>query len=196
MGSTILNLRSVAGSLAFLAVVGVAAAQTVETAPPPPAPAPAPDQARDVAFTPQQMLAEARGFAPGMDRTASVVRRQLSDARDNRDVVRVLCLNDKLNQIDLAIRTANDRIEALGGAVAEGDAVRSKHEFTVVQVLRERVIALGSEANQCVGEESGFMGDARVRVDIDPSVPDVDPSEPAPDGPLISEPPVLQSSTL
>jgi hypothetical protein len=193
MGS-ILKLRSIAGSLAFLGVVGAAAAQTIQTATPPAPPAPEPQ--RDVALSPQQMLAEAKGFVPAMDRTASVVRRQLGEARDNRDVVRVLCLNDKLNQIDLAIRTANDRIDALGGAVAESDAVRAKHEFTVVQVLRERVITLGSEANQCVGEETGFMGDAKVKVDIDPSVPDTDPSEPPPEGPLVTEPPVLQSPTL
>jgi hypothetical protein len=193
MGS-ILNLRSIAGSLALTALVGVATAQTIQTATPPPAPAP--DPQRDVTLSPPQMLAEAKGFLPAMDRTASVVRRQLGEARDNRDVVRVLCLNDKLNQIDLAIRTASDRIDALGGAVAEGDGVRAKHEYTVVQVLRERVTVLGSEANQCVGEESGFLGDSKVKVDIDPSVPDTDPSEPPPDGPLVTEPPVLQSPTL
>ena len=194
--ASILKLRSVSGALVFTALVGVAAAQTIQTASPPAPAAPAPDPRRDVTLSPQQMQAEAKGFVPAMDRTASVVRRQLGEARDNRDVVRVLCLNDKLNQIDLAIRTANDRIEALNGAVAEGDAVRAKHEFTVVQVLRERVITLGSEANQCVGEESGFMGEQKVKVDIDPSVPDTDPSEPPPEGPLVSEPPVLQSPTL
>ena len=190
MGS-LLKLKSLIGVLALTAVVGVAAAQTV--APPPPAPAPPPQ--RDVALTPPQMLAEAKAFLPAMDRSASVVRRQLAEARDNRDVVRVLCLNDKLNQIDLAIRTANDRLESLNAAVTESDAVRSKHEYTVVQVLRERVTTLGGEANQCVGEETGFVGEAKVKVDIDPSVADVDPSE-QPDNPLITEPPTLTSPTL
>lgn len=186
----LLKLKSSAWVLALTAAVGVAAAQTTT----PPA-APAPEVRRDVPSTPQQMLADARGFVPAMDRLASVVRRQLAEARDNRDVVRVLCLNDKLNQIDLAIRTANDRVDALNAAVTENDAVRAKHEFTVVQVLRERVTALGSEANQCVGEETGMVGEARVRVDIDPSVADVDPSEP-PETPLVTEPPQLLSPTL
>jgi hypothetical protein len=83
----------------------------------------------------------------------------------------------------------------LNAAVTEGDGVRAKHEFTVVQVLRERVTTLGGEANQCVGEETGFVGNSRVKVDIDPSVADVDPSEP-PETPLISEPPTLTSPTL
>jgi hypothetical protein len=148
-----------------------------------------------VTGTPQQLLTEAKAFAPAMDRTASVVRRQLAEARENRDVVRVLCLNDKLNQIDLAIRTANDRIEALSAAVTENDGVRAKHEYTVAQVLKERVTVLGGEANACIGEQTGFVDEARVKVDIDPNVADTDPSEPT-DPPMITEPPVLTSPTL
>jgi hypothetical protein len=191
MGS-MLKLKVLAGTLALTALVGIAAAQTAAA----PAPtAPAVETQRDAPSSPQQMLSDAKGFLPVMDQTASVVRRQLAEARESRDVVRVLCLNDKLNQIDLAIRTANDRIDALNGAVTENDAVRAKHEFTVVQVLRERVTALGGEANQCIGEDSGFMREAKVKVDIDPSVADTDPTEP-PETPLVTEPPMLTSPTL
>lgn len=189
MGSR-LKIKSVVGVLVLTAVVGVATAQTAE-----PAAAPAPEPQREIASTPQQMLAEAKSYVPAMDRVASVVRRQLAEARDNRDVVRVLCLNDKLNQIDLAIRTANDRLEALNAAVTESDGVRAKHEFTVVQVLKERVTTLSGEANQCVGEETGFVTESKVKVDIDPSVADADPSE-TPEPPLVTEPPTLESPTL
>jgi len=193
MGS-ILKSKSLVSLLGLTAVVGVAAAQTAEL-PPAPQPAATTDPQRDVTGSPQQLLADAKAFVPAMDRTASVVRRQLAEARENRDVVRVLCLNDKLNQIDLAIRTANDRIEALNAAVSENDAVRAKHEYTVAQVLRERVTTLGGEANACIGEQTGFLGDSRVKVDIDPTVADTDPSEPT-DPPQIVEPPVLTSPTL
>ncbi len=191
MGS-ILKSKSLVTLCGLTAVVGVAAAQTAE--PPPAPPTPSADS-REVVGTPQQLLAEAKAFAPAMDRTASVVRRQLAEARENRDVVRVLCLNDKLNQIDLAIRTANDRIEALNAAVTENDAVRAKHEYTVAQVLKDRVTTLGGEANACIGEQSGFVDESRVKVDIDPNVADTDPSEPT-DPPIIVEPPVLTSPTL
>lgn len=190
MGS-LLKLKSLASVLTLTAVVGVAAAQTGE-----PAAAPAPQPPREIVASPQQMLSDAKGYLPAMDRNASVVRRQLAEARDNRDVVRVLCLNDKLNQIDLAIRTANDRLDALNAAVTENDAVRAKHEYTVVQVLRDRVTTLGGEANQCVGEETGFVGESKVKVDIDPSVADIDPSEPNPETPLVTEPPTLMSPSL
>lgn len=191
MGS-ILKSKSLVTLCGLTAVVGVAAAQTTDPPPAPPAPA---TDSREVTGTPQQLLTEAKAFAPAMDRTASVVRRQLAEARENRDVVRVLCLNDKLNQIDLAIRTANDRIEALSAAVTENDGVRAKHEYTVAQVLKERVTVLGGEANACIGEQTGFVDEARVKVDIDPNVADTDPSEPT-DPPIITEPPVLTSPTL
>ena len=177
----------------FLLAAGVAAAQT-----PPATTQPAPVELgtrREVNLTPAEMVASAKSYIPEMDRGASVVRRQLADARDRRDVVRVLCLNDKLNQIDLATRTATDRMDALNAAAGQNDTDKSKHEFTVVRVLRDRVNTLVSEANQCIGEETGFVGESRVTVDIDPNIPDTDPSD-FPDDPLVSPPPVLGTPTL
>jgi hypothetical protein len=193
MGST--KARGLVTLLALLGVVGIAGAQSAPPAAAPNAPPVELAAGRDVSLTPPQMVAEAKGYLPEMDRGAAVVRRQLADARERRDVVRVLCLNDKLNQIDLAIRTASDRSEALNVSAAQNDADRTKHEFTVVQVLRDRVKTLVSEANQCIGEETGFVGDSKVTVDIDPNLPDTDPSD-FPEDPLVSTPPVLGSPTL
>ena len=110
-------------------------------------------------------------------------------------MVRVLCLNDKLNQIDLATRTASDRTEALNAAASQNDLDHTKHEFTVVVVLKDRVRSLVSEANQCIGEETGFVGDSRVTVTIDPNIPESDPSE-FPNDPIVNTPPTLSSPTL
>jgi hypothetical protein len=123
-----------------------------------------------------------------MDRSATAVRRQLSLAREQKDVVKALCLNDKLNQIDLAIRTATDRISGLEAAAAANDLERSKHQYTVILVLKDRVTALVSEANQCIGEETGFIGESNVTVTVE-DVPDTDPSE-IPDFPITSDPPI------
>ena len=110
-------------------------------------------------------------------------------------MVKTLCLNDKLNQIDLATRTAADRVEALNAAAQANDADRTRHEYTVTRVLRDRVKTLVNEANQCIGEETGFVGESKVTVDVDPNIPDIDPSEPpAEDLPL--PPPVLASPVM
>ncbi len=163
--------------------------------PSPTAPPPEITTQRDVKLSPAEMQAKADVYLPEMDQGAGNVRRQLQQARTARDVVKVLCLNDKLNQIDVAIRTARDRASSLKGAVEHSDADRARHEFTILQVLRDRVRTLVAEANQCIGEETGFVGESRVTVSIDPNIPDTDPSE-FPDNPVISEPPVLSSPTL
>jgi len=184
-----------AWSVAVMALVaggfGVAAAQE---APQPPT-AVELEARREVNLTPPEMLTTARGYLPAMDKGAAVVKQQLAEARKQRDVVKTLCLNDKLQQINLAITTANDRVNGLASAVSQNDTDRAKHEFTVIQVLRDRVNTLVTEAQQCIGEETGFIGDSLVTMEIDPSIPDTDPSD-FPDDPLLSEPPVLTSPTL
>jgi hypothetical protein len=179
-------------ALLIAGAIGVAVAQTAAPAAAPP---PEVGAQRDVNLTPPQMQAAVEKFLPQMEQGQTTVRRQLEQARQAKDVVKTLCLNDKLTQIDVATRTAKDRHAALKVAVGQNDLDRSRHEFTVLQVLRDRVRALVSEANQCIGEETPFMGDSNVIVEIDPNIPDTDPSE-FPENPLISTPPVLTSPTL
>ncbi len=140
-------------------------------------------------LTPPQMVAAAKGLLPSMDRSALIIRRQLTMARDQKDVVKSLCLNDKLNQVDLAIRTATDRVGGREAAANANDAERARHQYTVILVLNERVNTLVSEANQCIGEETGFVGESAVTVEIE-GVPDVDPSEQQNPG-LVNQAPVV-----
>jgi hypothetical protein len=148
----------------------------------------------DVSLTPPQMLDRARGYIPEMEKHRAAVAEQLADAKKRKDVVKALCLDDKVKQMKLATDTAKDRVVALTSAVSQTDADRSKHEFTVIQVLRERVLTLVTEAQQCIGEETGFVGNTDVTVDIDPSIADSDSD--LPEDQLVSEVPVLSSPTL
>jgi hypothetical protein len=142
-----------------------------------------------------QMLQRAREYKPMMDNDASAVQRQASEAKQQHDVVKSLCLSDKLSQIHVAVSTASGRIDTLSSAVSHNDGDRAKHEFTIIQVLKDRSSALVAEANQCIGEETGFIGESTVTVTIDPAIPDTDPSD-FPNDPIVSEPPVLSSPTM
>lgn len=146
--------------------------------------------------TPQQMRAQAQTFLPQMDQSAQTVRRQLEQSREARDVVKVLCLNDKLNQIDVAIRAARDRMPVLTSALDKNDSENSRHEFAVLQVLRDRVRTLVQESNQCIGEEAGFVGESKVIVSIDPGIPSNDPTVFPSDTSVIFVPPQLVSNTM
>jgi hypothetical protein len=120
------------------------------------------------------------------------VRRQLETARAQRDVVKTLCLNDKLNQLDVAVRSARERREALQAAVQRSDADLASHEFTILSVLRQRSDQLTAEANQCIGQEAGFIGDSAVSATVDPGLPE--PTGWAPPGDnVIVEPPTCSS---
>lgn len=150
---------------------------------------------KDVSLEPAQMLQKVRAMIPEMDQLRGTVAAQLAEAKKKRDVVKALCLDDKVKQMKLATDTAKDRVVALTSAVSQNDPDRSKHEFTVIQVLRERVQTLVAEAQQCIGEETGFVGNTDVTLQVDPALPDADPSD-FPDDPLVSEPPVLSSPLL
>lgn len=171
---------------------GVARAQMSE-----PAPSAAendPDAAALAAMTPQQMLQKADVYLQGMEQGASTVRRQLEKAREARDVVKVLCLNDKLNQINVALRSASERRGSLSLAAERNAADRARHEFTVIEVLRNRLLTLVKEANQCIGEEIGFVGEARLTVSVNPELP-MEGESVFPEDPFVSSPPTLSSNT-
>jgi hypothetical protein len=125
-------------------------------------------------LSPQDELTQSDSILRRIDSAAGVVRRQLEAARAARDVVRTLCLNDKLSQIDVANRSARDRQSALQAAVQRNDAELSNHEFTILTVLRQRVEQLTAEANQCVGEEMAWLGQTEVVTTIDPTLPNTE----------------------
>ena len=129
-----------------------------------------------------------------MEQGASTVRRQLEKAREARDVVKVLCLNDKLNQINVALRSASERRGSLSLAAERNATDRARHEFTVIEVLRNHLLTLVKEANQCIGEEIGFVGEARLTVSVNPELPTEGESV-FPEEPIISSPPTLSSHT-
>jgi hypothetical protein len=136
-------------------------------------------------LSPQQQLAEADSQVSRMELAAGNVRRQLETARAARDVVKTLCLNDKLSQIDVATRSAKDRRQSLQLAVTRNDSELGNHEFTILTVLRQRSEQLTAEANQCIGEEATLIGEAKVTTTIDPTLPPDDDTEYNPPNPNI-----------
>ncbi|MGE3669932.1 MAG: hypothetical protein AB7K71_09750 [Polyangiaceae bacterium] len=147
---------------------------------------------KDENLSPDEQVKRADQYLGELERTASTIRKQLDTARQARDVVKVLCLDDKLNQVDVAIRSFKERQGSLKGAAERKDADTAKLHFSVIGVLRDRGRSLAAEANQCVGDEAGFVGETDVKLTIDPNIADTDPSE-YPDDPLISTPPVVSS---
>jgi len=147
--------------------------------------------------SPQDQLLESDRILTRMEQAAGAIRRQLEEARKQRDVVKTLCLNDKLSQIDVAIRSARDRKQSLQAAAQRNDSELSNHEFTILTVLRQRSEQLTAEANQCIGEEAAFLGDTKVSTTVDPSLPQTDDTYYPPTDPtLVSATPQCTSCAL
>jgi hypothetical protein len=79
---------------------------------------------------------------------AADVRRHVREAKQDDDIMRVTCLNDKLTQIEVNLRSLVARNASMLAARTE-DA--RKHELTVIAVLDQKLDVLGREARQCIG---------------------------------------------
>jgi len=199
---TALNLKSLGASLRWFAVGAVVlAASGPATADPQPSGGtgggnPASPQLgfeKRPQLSPQEELAQADAILARMNQAATTVRRQLDTARQARDIVKSLCLSDKLSQIDVASRSARDRQAALQASAQRSDVELSNHEFTMLTVLRQRTEQLTAEANQCLGEELSFVGQTQV----EPHYPDLPTEETTtpPDITVIVPPPLQVSGT-
>lgn len=131
------------------------------------------DSAADVNLTPSELRAQGLEAVAAVDAAAQQVRAMVAAAKDKRDVVKVLCLEDKTTQVAAALTTSQERAEALQAALDSSAVERARHEFVMLMTLRDRVSTLMNEANQCIGEETGFTGDAELTVEIDPNLPEV-----------------------
>jgi hypothetical protein len=143
---------------------------------------------RDVKLSTEEMVKESDAIIAGAETAARNVQKMLGKAREERDVVKALCLDDKLSQLHVTQQSAAERAKSLRLAAARQDESLASHDFAIMVVFKERVAQLAAEANQCVGVEAGFVGDSTITVDIDPNLPSEDPSE-YPTNPIISVPP-------
>jgi hypothetical protein len=150
---------------------------------------------RQATLSPQEELAQSDAIIGRLQNGSSTVSKQLGEARGARDVVKVLCLNDKLSQMDVALRSAQDRKQSLAAAAQGNNVELANHEFTILTVLKTRADQLQAEANQCIGEEAAFVGTTQTTTIIDPDIPRVDETPyPTTDPTFVSGPPLPTSA--
>jgi hypothetical protein len=147
-------------------------------------------------LTTQQMLDQANAILTNAERAAQTIGQNLRDARRENDVVKSLCLDDKLSQLEVAKLTASERVASLQGSVSSGNTEAVDHDFSVISALGARIGALSSEAGQCIGEEKAAVGQgASLQVIFSPEIPKQDTSS-LPSSPNISTPPVAASPVI
>jgi hypothetical protein len=111
--------------------------------------------------------AAAKGIVDQGTQLSTRVGKMLDDARQEGDIIRLTCLNDKLTEVNAVLRNTQTRAGSLGDAVS---ADARNHEFTVLTVLGQKFKVLEQEANQCVGQDLYEAGATKVVTEINPDL--------------------------
>lgn len=119
----------------------------------------------------EQMLAEAESIQVTIEGAAQAISQMLREARQTDDVVHQLCLDDKLNQIDVASQSATDSLAAMKAAADAREAIQMRRGYFVMLALAETAATLSAEANQCIGGDTGDVKGASLNVTMDPEIP-------------------------
>jgi len=100
---------------------------------------------------------------------------------------------DKEVQAKVNFGIAEQAFTALQENVARADEGGRTHEFTRLTIINQKVMVLGAEAENCIGEDLSFVGATRVDLDIDPNIPQDDPTQPGVPTTPIDRPPAAST---
>lgn len=140
-------------------------------------------------LTPQETLAQSKDYYKKMQETQRRVLQLQTKAKKDKDMVKLNCVNDKLTQLQSHMKVTDQSMSSLNLDIAKNDDTARGHEFTRITILYQKVVTLGTEAEQCIGEDVSYVGATQVDVEIDPSIPPTDPTDPPLPVPIVERPP-------
>lgn len=129
-----------------------------------------------------------RDKADEADRTIGAMRdvlgavnRKVEEARNERDALRLNCVNERKGEIAGLVRVAELSLEDLRAAAKERQSEAVDHEFGKIQLARTKVDGLRTEADKCVGLLAWYDDDVKVTViEENPDSKSFDPTASAP----------------
>ncbi len=110
-------------------------------------------------------------------------------AETKKDMVMVNCVSDKLVQVRGYVAIGTVAGQGVQTAAQRGDDAGRVHHFERQTIVYQKVLVLGTEAEGCIGEDVSYIGATRVDVEIDPNIPQEDPTIPANHVPVADRPP-------
>jgi hypothetical protein len=119
---------------------------------------------------------------------------RVEDARNEKDVVKLNCVNEKLVQIKGLLKVAEQSEAALKEAPAGNDPA-ANNELAKIGIAKTKVDGLGNDAQQCIGQLA-YIVDEKTTVEVHQPAgqPDRDTSgryrpTPPPSAPVVLRPP-------
>jgi hypothetical protein len=147
------------------------------------------DFRKNITLTPQETLAQSKDYLSKMRDTEKRILSLQTHAAKEKDMVKLNCVGDKLTQVRGHLTVTDQSMQGMNTAISRGDDGARQHEFTRVTILYQKVATLGTEAEQCIGEDVSYVGATTVDVEVDPSVPPGDPTTPELPLPNVQRPP-------
>jgi hypothetical protein len=147
------------------------------------------DFRRGSQLTVQEELTQSEAYLAKMKETIDRANRLAEQARKEKDIIKLNCVNDKLMQMRGNMNLAEQTRDALRLAASRNDVAARNHEFAKLTITYQKVVVLGQEAEACVGEEISYVGATKVETEVDKNIPSEDPTEtPPPPLPLVRPP--------
>jgi hypothetical protein len=139
-------------------------------------------------LTPEEMLTQSKEYQKTIGEVLKRVQALQDQSKQAKDIIRLNCVTDKLVQVRVNASIADQSMAALQEAMTRADEGQRTHEFTRLTIVNQKVLVLGAEAENCIGEDLSFVGATRIDVEIDPGIPQYDPTQPPAPGIDIERP--------
>jgi hypothetical protein len=100
---------------------------------------------------------------------------RLEEARKEKDIVKLNCVNEKLTQLKGLVRVAEQSDVALQENIAKGDDGNARHEYAKVDLATQRAQQLRADAEQCIGQLAYVVDEkTQVTVEVPEGIPEPD----------------------
>lgn len=126
---------------------------------------------------PTEREARARRTIEQMKAQGGQVDKLAAQARSEKDIVKLNCVNEKLNQVRGLLKVSETAEADLREANARREDEQSLHAFAKVGIAGKKVSQLRQDAEQCIGQLA-FYNDEKTQVDVEipPGLPSDDPT--------------------
>jgi hypothetical protein len=123
-------------------------------------------QGADAQMAGSKMLENSAGSRAKMKAKLKYVLDRMEQARNEKDVLRLNCLNEKVSQMKALVRVADQADLSLHEAVAVPGGGASESEYVKIEIARRKVETLARDADACAAS-AGALADEGTRVEVE-----------------------------
>jgi len=125
----------------------------------------------------KEMLNKSQEYIKKMKNIYKEILNLLEEARKEKDIVKIKCINENLTAIKALLKIAEQADVSLQEAVIKKDEIVAQHEFEKVEIAYQKAKSLNQEANACAGKISMTPGETKVEVEEPKDITERDPTE-------------------